>query len=94
LDWRYEEEYRLIHTPGEIVREKSRRKLRYQFTDLEGIVFGIMTPEDAKRDIIRIIEEKYRSENRTDFKFYQAFYSRKDANVDAAKMLLTFNQAG
>lgn len=92
-DWRYENEYRLIHTPGEIVREKSRRKLRYQFSDLEGIVFGIRTPEDAKSDIIRIVEEKRRSESRTDFKFYQAFYSRKDANVAVAEMPLKFNQA-
>jgi hypothetical protein len=93
LDWAYEDEYRLVHTPGEVVIEKSRRKLRYEFSDLQGIVFGIRTPEDAKSDIIRIIEEKCRSENRTDFKFYQAFYSRKDAHVDAAEMLLTFNQS-
>jgi hypothetical protein len=92
-DWRYEDEYRLIHTPGKTVTEKSKRKLKYQFSDLEGIVFGIRTPEDDKSEIIRIIEEKYRSENRTDFKFYQAFYSRKDAHVDAAEMLLKFNQA-
>jgi hypothetical protein len=92
-DWRYEDEYRLIHTPGKIVMEKSERKLKYRFSDLEGIVFGIRTPEDAKSEIIRIIEEKCRSESRTDFKFYQAFYSRKDAHIDAATMLLTFNQA-
>jgi len=89
--WSYEDEYRLIHTPGDIdVSEKSRRKLRYRFNDLDGIVFGIRTAEDAKSDIIRIIEGKCRSENRSDFKFYQAFYSRKDAQAEAAKMLLTF----
>jgi len=90
--WAYEEEYRLVHTPWEIVSDKSRRKLRYQFSDLEGIVFGIRTPEDVRSDIIHVIEEKCRSENRTDFKFYQAFYSRKDAQIDRAEMSLKFNQ--
>jgi hypothetical protein len=74
--------------------EKSSRKLKYQFSDLEGMVFGIRTPEDAKTDIIHIIEEKCRSENRTDFKFYQAFYSKEDGRVEKQEMLLTFNQSG
>jgi hypothetical protein len=49
-------------------------------------VFGIKTPEDTKIDIIRIIEEKCRSENRTDFKFYQAFYSKKDGHIGSEEM--------
>ncbi len=94
-DWKFEDEYRLVLTPMETdFKEKSKRKLRYQFSDLEGIVFGIRTPEAAKRDIIRIIEGKCRSENRTDFKFYQAFYSKKDGRVEKQEMPLTFNQSG
>jgi len=93
--WRFEDEYRLVLTPMETdLSEKSKRKLKYQFSDLEGIVFGIRTPADAKRDIVRIIEGKCRSESRTDFKFYQAFYSKKDGHMEKQEMLLTFNQAG
>jgi len=93
-DWRFEDEYRLVLTPmATDLSDKSSRKLKYRFSDLEGIVFGIRTPEDAKSDIIRIIEGKCRSENRTDFKFYQAFYSKKDGHVEKQEMLLTFNQS-
>jgi len=71
-------------------REKSSRKFTYQFSDLEGIIFGIKTPEDSKTSIIRIIEEKCRAEHRTDFKFYQAFYSKKDAHIDRNEIPLKF----
>lgn len=91
-DWSYENEYRLVLTPMTIdFSDKQNRKLKYQFNDLEGIIFGIKTPEDTIIDIIRIIKEKCHLESRTDFKFYQAFYSKETGRIDTAKMNFIFN---
>jgi hypothetical protein len=73
-------------------RDPAMRKLTYHFSDLSGVIFGINTPTEAKLEICKIIEEKCRTENRTDFKFYQAFYSRSTSTIEHAEVgLLKFN---
>jgi Protein of unknown function (DUF2971) len=51
-DWSYEKEYRLILNDGEVLdfSYPNTRKLKYDFNDLEGIIFGINTPNDKKLD--------------------------------------------
>jgi len=47
---------------------------------------------EDKLKIIKIIESKCRKENRKDFKFYQAYYSKQKGIIDHAEMtLLKFN---
>lgn len=89
-DWSYEEEYRLILRQGMVndFSGKTHRKLKYNFKALEGIVFGIETPEQDKLEVIKIIEDKCHLENRNDFKFYQAYYSIKDGNIKTLEMNL------
>jgi hypothetical protein len=91
--WEHEEEFRLILTP--LVMDYSaaeHRKLKYNFNDLEGIIFGINTSEQDRHSIIKIIEKKCRAEGRDDFKFYQAYYAKHTTKIEIQEMgLLKFN---
>jgi hypothetical protein len=81
--------YRLVLS--EVASDRSAdslRKYRYNFSDLEGIVFGIATPETDKLDIIRIIQRKCAQENRQQFQFYQAYYARQTGRIDVLPLRL------
>ena len=91
--WSYEQEYRLILPWNEFndFSSKDGRKVTYDFSYLEGIIFGIMTPMKEKMEICKIIEEKCRKHSRTDFKFYQAYYSPEKGIIEHHEMgLLKF----
>lgn len=86
-DWEYESEYRLIlHSNITDLSEKSRRALTYDFSSLNGIIFGIKTKEEDKIQTIKIIEEKCKKESRDDFKFYQAYYCAYENCIKSAEM--------
>ena len=88
--WFHEKEYRLsfcsflfdLKNPSFEVH----RKLKYNFKDLEGIIFGVQTPLKEKLAIIRIISDKIKKENHKNFKFYQAYYSQKTGNIEAEEL--------
>ena len=75
-DWEYEQEFRLIlYSPlGDSLCTR-KRTLTYDFNSLKDIVFGIKTLDDQKLEVIDILTRKCREKQRTDFKFFQAFYS-------------------
>lgn len=86
-EWKYEGEHRLlIH--GNLIdySDPNSRKLKYDFKDLEGIIFGIKTQNSEKLKIIKIIEEKCKKENRKEFDFFQAFYSKESGKIDSYKL--------
>ncbi len=86
-DWDYEKEYRLIFNSFLLdLSNPASRKLKYDFNDLEAITFGIKTSVEDKLKIMKIIESKCRSEDRKDFKFYQAQYSKGKGLIDRAEM--------
>ena len=88
-DWKYEQEYRLILEDGlRQFDDKKSRALTYDFNSLKGIIFGIKTTDRDKLRIIDIIKGKCREHKRTDFKFYQAYYSPEDGNIQKYKILL------
>jgi len=88
-DWHYEREHRLVLSGMfHNFTSDDSRTLKYDFKDLEGIIFGIKTPSDAKLEIFKIIEEKCRSTGRTDFKFYQALYARATGTIEHAEFRL------
>jgi hypothetical protein len=60
--------------------------LRYQFADLEGIVFGIKTPLSAKEEIIKIILAKCEREGRKTFTFRQAPYVPYSGKIETRPM--------
>lgn len=94
LEWGYEKEYRLIIN-GDLhnYEEKETRKLRYDFNELVGIIFGINTSIIDKIRIMKIIEDKCKKEKRHQFDFYQAYYSRETGKIESYKLnLLKFEQ--
>lgn len=94
-DWDYEKEYRLILS-GSLIdfSDPKDRKLKYNFNDLDGIIFGVKTNTEDKLKIIKIIGEKCPIENRKDFNFYQAFFSHEKSCIDFQPLnLIKFNEA-
>lgn len=92
-EWAYENEYRLTLS-GDFIdyRERKARKLKYDFNDLESIIFGIKTTDDDKLKILRIIEQKCKENNRKEFDFQQAYYSKDDGKIKTYKLdLLKFD---
>ena len=89
--WAYEQEYRLIleNNSGKL-NEKDHRKLTYDFNSLKGIIFGIRTSTEDQMKIIKIIEKKKKCDgnNRTDFKYFQAYYSAKDGDIRTLEIQL------
>lgn len=81
-DWAYEDEYRLVlNSLITDYSDASRRKLKYKFGDLKGIIFGINTSDDDKASILRIIKQKCQETNRSEFEFYQAFYVKRTGKI-------------
>jgi hypothetical protein len=75
-DWAHEQELRLdISSSMAPFDTKESRLLDYRFEDLQGIIFGVRTPVDAKTQIIKIIDAKCRAVGRAEFEFHQAAYS-------------------
>lgn len=86
-DWEHEREYRLVLTSAlDMFSEAADRKLRYQFADLEGIVFGIKTPLSEKEEIIKSILAKCEREGRKTFTFSQASYVPYSAKIETRPM--------
>ncbi|WP_430735333.1 hypothetical protein [Halodesulfovibrio aestuarii] len=88
-DWKHEDEYRLLLNETGFSYEKlDDRKLQYNFSDLEGIVFGIKTSNEDKLKAIEVINGKCQKEKRNDFKFYQAYYDRKTGLIGHDELTL------
>lgn len=86
-DWRYENESRLILNSNISAYSNSKnRSLNYEFSQLEGIIFGINTSIEDKMRIIKVIEKKCEDNKRDDFKFYQAFYSHDNKCIERRHM--------
>ena len=86
-DWAYEKEVRMILSNSLIdLSEKSSRKLSYRFSSLRGIIFGINICDRRKLEIIDIIFEKCRKENRQSFEFYQAYFDHEKNSIEKIKL--------
>jgi hypothetical protein len=83
-EWSYEEERRLVlfSIAHGCFEDVNNRKLKYDFSDLSGIIFGMGTKLEDKVKIIKIIKEKCVKYGRRDFDFYQAFYNRDTGKIE------------
>ena len=91
-DWEYEQEYRLIlRDLLSEFDEEDKRKLCYRFDSLQGVIFGINTSDEHKSKIIKIILNKCEKCNRTDFKFYQAYYSQGTGDIRKYELPVDFS---
>lgn len=86
-EWAYEKEYRLTIS-GDLIdyKEKNSRKLKYDFKELEGIIFGIKTSTEDKLRIVKIVEQKCKENSRKEFDFQQAYYSKDDGQIKTYKL--------
>jgi len=91
-DWGHEYEFRATHhSMIEGLSDKSKRKLRYRFEDLHGIIFGMNTPLEDILKIIGIVESKCRVKGRKEFEFSTAYYSPQSSEVEVRPLhLLAF----
>tara|TARA_R100001377_G_C3122440_1_gene86427 strand:+ start:113 stop:523 length:411 start_codon:yes stop_codon:yes gene_type:complete len=88
-DWSYENEYRLILSSSLTdLSDSSKRILNYDFSALQGIIFGINTNDEDKIEIMKIIEKKCKSSQRDNFKFYQAYFCFEDDCIKRAELSL------
>lgn len=76
-NWSYEEEYRtfLNRLPYPEYENKDNRMANYNFEDLEAIIFGRKVSMENKRKIKEMIDVHCKNTNRSDFKFYDLYYS-------------------
>ena len=90
-DWKYEKEYRLTITSLISNKlENNQRFFKYSFDDLDGIIFGINTPQNAKEKIIDIVRQKCKDNNRQKFNFYQAYYCETNKNIQYMLLAIDF----
>jgi hypothetical protein len=88
-EWEHETEWRLFFASSAIDHSKAEdRLLKYNFSDLQGIVFGIKTPLNAKLRILEIIEKKCDENKSYDFKFFQSYYSHADGKIKIIELPL------
>ena len=94
-DWEYEQECRLIlNGLLEDSLDDHRRTLTYDFSSLKGIIFGIRTSDEDKVKTLEVIERKCREHGRTEFKFYQAYYSSEHGDIRKYEMKFEFTETG
>ena len=86
-EWAHEEEYRIVAHSFFDMSGEDRRKLKYRFEDLAGIVFGARTDTESKLEIMRIVDKKCQEFGRSDFEFYEAGYT-SEATFHVSKLSL------
>ena len=90
-DWQYEEEERLILYSSLLPElDEDNRALTYDFSSLTGIVFGIKMTDENKLKVMEVIERKCRKLGRREFKFYQAYYSPTDGDIQKREVNIKF----
>lgn len=86
-EWKHEEECRLIQTS--LLNENiplEDRVLKYRFSDLDGVIFGINMSEENKIRVIKILHDICLKEKRFDLNFYQARYNNDTGKIDIHKL--------
>lgn len=89
-DWKYEREYR-IFLPDEFYSygNKITRNLKYDLSELRGIIFGIRTTLDDKIRLLQKLERLQKFLN--DFEFYQAEYDDETQIISVREKILLTN---
>lgn len=82
--WRHEQEYRIALIPvlDDTCDTIEKRKIKYNFQNLYGLIFGVNTNESDKLRIIKIIQEKCVKYKRNDFMLFQAVYNNAKGEID------------
>ncbi len=82
--WMHEKEYRVAIIPmfDDEYDTKEKRKLKYKFSSLAGLIFGVNADEQKKLEVIKILHEKCNKYGIKDFKLYQAIYNNESGEIE------------
>lgn len=90
-EWAYEQEFRLLLLDTIADRGKpttESRTLKYDFSSLKGIIFGMRTTDEDKLRILDVVRRKCTEHCRTDFKLFQAYYCPQCGDIRSRELLL------
>lgn len=91
--WSYEKEYRLTIDDTVFSKDNTEdRILKYKFSALDGIIFGVNASIEDKDKIIDIIAKKCIEENRQEFNFYKMEYSTNMTKMRKVGCLYSLNK--
>lgn len=89
-DWKHEQEYRLLmmisYNKDNVTIDRNIRKVKYNFSDLDGIIFGINTSKDDKIKILSVLNKKYIKEKHMDLKIYQAYCKNNIGRIECERI--------
>lgn len=80
-NWSHEEEYRLILSGFMDYTKEEHRKLTYELSELDGIIFGEEMATSDKLEILRMMRRKVPLTKGAKIKFYQATHFRGDEEI-------------
>ena len=75
--WDHEKEIRMV-LPDLLESEGSHRKVKYDMSQLEGIVFGLRTSLEDRFEVMKIISENNQDGDSSPVNFYEMVYDGKD----------------
>ncbi len=90
-EWQREQEYRIVVHSGFDMSTSDKRKLKYRFQDLAGIVFGARTDIEDRLKIMRVIDKKCAKEKRSDFRFFEIQYLHANSRFQLFPLDLQMN---
>ena len=84
--WDYEKESRLVYDDLFKPIEEDERKIKFDISQLKGVIFGFDTAVVDKVNIRKIINEKNKSANGILIDIYQAYYDHKSSSIKHFKL--------
>ena len=90
-NWSYEQEYRLFYLDvlGSMSAAPLKRVGHYNFDSLEGIIFGRRVAPEDKRHIIEIVRQHCKMRNRSQFYFFDLYYSTITNRLECRESVLS-----
>ncbi len=84
--WKQEKECRIVLESGMVMDYSSpeSRKIKYEFSDLAGMILGMRMTDDDKRQVIRILENKCSENGISNFPIYQEKLDRETGRIKLA----------
>lgn len=89
--WKYEKELRLtLNAPfGDPYSLPEKRKIKYDFRQLYGVIFGVRTDYYTKLRITKIVHEKCQNDKTHKINFYQAKFDKRGNVIISQDELFT-----
>jgi hypothetical protein len=89
-DWQEECESRVILENGVIMtyEQNDKRKIKYKFKDLAGIILGMRISDEDKMQIKSIIQKKCIENSISEFPVYQEKIDKETGNIKVVRIAI------